>query len=157
MIIENEIEIAKIRKKLDRFFDLDLYSDFLFLTFEESIAKYGSFGFSFHDYKSIRFNKEPTILKEICSFLPENEYYVIPLLKENINFYKIEKNKIPEFLEQNNVINFVIFEIRMTWLLVYDQHRKLFGLGNYIKKKMKQNVNLRFGEAKIEYTHKDKI
>ncbi len=157
MIIEDEIEIAKIRKKLNTFFDLDLYLNFLFLTSEESFSKHGHFGFSFKDYQSISFNIEPDILSEICNFLPENEYYVIPLLKENINFYKFEKSQILRFLEQNNLVDFVIFEKRMTWLLVYDRHRKLFGLGNYIKKKMKQNVNLRFGETKIEYVHTDQI
>ena len=157
MLIENEIKIAKIRKKLNSFFDLDLYLDSLNLISEESISKYGGLGFSFHDYKLIRFNAEPTVLSEICNFLPENDYYVIPLLRNNINFYKIEKSQILKFLEQSNIANFVIFEIRMTWLLVYDHHRKLFGMGNYIKKKMKQNVNLRFGETKIEYLHSDKI
>lgn len=114
-------------------------------------------GFSFQDYKLVRVNVESGILQEICAFLPENEYYVIPLVRENISFYKLERSQIPKFFRENKIINFVIFEKRMTWLLVYDHHRKLFGLGNYIKKKMKQNVNVRFGEAKIEYMHTDKI
>ena len=134
MLVENEIEIAKIIKKLNTFFDLDLYADFLFLTSEEFQSKYGHFGFSFPDHLTIRFNAESTILNEICNFVPENEYYVIPLLKENISFYKFEKNQILEFLEQNSFVDFVIFEKRMTWLLVYDNHRKLFGLGNYINR-----------------------
>ena len=111
MLIKNEIEIARIRKKLNDFFDLDLYSDFLFLTFEEFLSKYGCFGFSFHDYSLIRFYTESGVLTEIANFLPENEYYVISLMKDNINFYKVEKKQMPEFLEQNHFINFVIFEI----------------------------------------------
>lgn len=157
MIIDDEIEIAKIRKKLNKFFDLDLYSDFLFLTTEESFSKHGHYGFSFKNYESVRFNLELNILREICNFIPENEYYVISLVKDNLSFHKIEKNEMLNFLETNNLTDFVIFEKKMTWLLVYDHHRKLFGLGNYIKKKMKQNVNSRFGETKIEYMHTDQI
>jgi hypothetical protein len=126
MVIEDEIEIAKIKKKLNTFFDLDLYSDFLFLTSEESFSKNGHFGFSFKDYQLIRSNAGQDILTEICNLLPESEYYVVSLIKNNINFYKFEKSQILRFLEQNNFVDFVIFEKRMTWLLVYDRHRKLF-------------------------------
>ena len=157
MIIEDNIEIEKIKKKLKTFFDLDLYADFLFLTSEEFLLKYEYFGFSFKDYQLVRFNPEQKVLSEICNFLPESEYFVISLLKNDIAFYKIEKRNILKFLEQNSLDNFIIFEKRMTWLLIYDHHKKLFGLGNYIKKKIKQNTNLRFGEAKIEYLHTDQV
>lgn len=157
MKIENDIEIAKITEKLNTFFDLEKYSDSLFLDSEESIAKYGSFGFSFSNYRCVRFNSDTNATTEICNFIPEAEYYLIQLMKDRKNIFKIEKKQIPNFLEKNNIVDFVIFELRLTWLLVYDHHRKLFGLGNFIKKKIKQNTNLRFGEAKIEYVHTDKI
>lgn len=157
MLIENESEIERIREKINGFFNLDLYLDFLFLTSEEFTSKYNHYGFSFHNYISVRFNNQPNILRELCAFLPGNEYYVASLLKENINFYKLRKDRISEFLEKDKIINFVIFEKEMMWLLIYDHHRKLFGLGNHIKREIKQNINLRFGETKILYVNTDNI
>lgn len=82
---------------------------------------------------------------------------MILLQKSVSNIYKIEKNEIEMFLEQQNALDFVIFEKRMTWLLIFDHHRKLIGLGDYIKKKIKQKVSLSFGKSKIEYFNLDTI
>lgn len=157
MIVENEVEIAKITKKLNTFFDVDKYTDFLFLTTEEFISKYGCYGFSFSNFRSVRFDKDPNLLTEIGNFLPEDEYYLISLFKDAKNIYKIEKGQMSKFLTQNKIVDFVVFEIKMTWLLIYDQNRNLTGLGSHIKKKIKRNVSLCFGESKIMFMNSDEI
>ena len=93
MIIENESEIAKITKKLNTFFDFDRYSDLLFLTFEEFVSKYESYGFGFADFITVRFEAEADALAEICDFLPENEHYFILLKNGTRNYYKVEKSQ----------------------------------------------------------------
>lgn len=153
MLINDEIEIERINKKLKVFFDIDKYSDFLFLTSEKFEPKYGGHGFSFSDFITVRFDAEADSLTEICDLLPENEHYFILLENGTKSFYKVEKSQASQFLAHHDAVNFVIFEKKMTWSLIYDHHRKLTGLGNYIKKKMKKNINQRFGQAKIMFVN----
>src|SRR5215204_2481766 len=108
MLINDEIEIERINKKLKAFFDIEKYSDFLFLTFEEFESKYGHYGFSFVDFIAVRFNAETSVFTEISDLLPENEYYFIPLKKNSKDIHKMEMKYIREFAEQNEIVNFVI-------------------------------------------------
>lgn len=152
MIIDDITKRERILRKLNTFFNLELYTDRLFLDSDIFLEKHGYLGSSFQNFFTVRFEKEPGIIKDICSFLPEADYYVMTLEQGRHEVYCFSRQAMVEFLESKNCQNFIILETALTWLMVYDRHRNLTGLGNYIKKKMKQNVHQRFGNSRLMFS-----
>lgn len=159
MIIQIDSQKEIIVKNLNSFFSLDRYTEFCLLDSEELIEKHGGFGFSFSSFFCVRFSTASDIFKEICEFLPEGDYFIIPISLGVINIFKMEKREIESLISEHNLTDFIIIESKLNWLLVYDRYRKLFGLGGYIKNKMKTHINtqagLQFGKAKLMFWNAD--
>ncbi|MGI4871630.1 MAG: hypothetical protein ACRYFX_10680 [Janthinobacterium lividum] len=150
MLLVDDAEKQQVLKKLNRFFDLDSYRDFTVLSFEDFVSKYGHYGFSFRNFLQVRFENEADILKEFCNFLPQAVHYLIPITDAN-ELFKLPSGDIEVFLNQHKISDFILADLKLTWVVVYDRHRNLTGLGAYIKKKMQRNINLRFGDTKIMF------
>jgi hypothetical protein len=159
MLLTDEIKLSNLRKKINTFFDLERYLDFLFLTFDDFTEKYKGYGWSFRQFYCLRFEQTTTIFSEITQFLPpKDQYYFVVLQSNGIVVYQKRSEAIEVFLEENpENRNFLIIEPKMTWLLVYDKHRKLYGLGGFIKKKMKKNVTFCFGKTPIMFLNTDEL
>jgi hypothetical protein len=158
MQITNPQVIERIEKKINKCFDLDTYFDYCLLSGDAFTTKKGSFGYSFSNFFEIRFEVEAEIIPQIELFLAdEATYYVIPVAFEKAIF-EIESGKMTAFFLENkiNTDDFILFDKKMNWALVKNKYRKLIGIGNFIHKKMKKQVHVRFGNARIMYSISDK-
>ena len=151
MLLSDDAEKKKLLEKLPRFFDLDQYRDFVVLTPEDFMSKHGHYGFPFRNFIEVRFENEPDVLRTICNFLPESVYYLVPVAAAN-EVFKLPGQDMEAFLYQRKISDFIVADLKVTWLVVYTKHRKVIGMGDYIKKKMRQHINTRFGGAKIMFT-----
>ena len=115
------------------------------------MERYGYLGFSFHNNFSIRFEEGENSAKDISNFLPKKQYYIIPIIDDSSDIFLKEKDEIEAFIVEKQILNYVLVEIKFSWILIFDKHRVLSGVGDFIKKKLKQHVNLRFGNARIMY------
>ena len=116
-------------------------------------------GFGFTHFFEVRFEAGVNVTAAVVDFLTwSNDYYLIPVAPERA-IYKFEANKLPELMESEslNQDDYLITDWRYPYVLVKNRHRKLIGVGDFIRKRMKQQVGMQFAGSPIMFTTSDDL
>lgn len=157
MRIVEEGQKEKIWKKLARLLQIDPYFDGVLLSPDAFEKKYGYLGGDFTDFYQIRFEQDVEILQVLTSFLDwEDQYFLLPISPER-EIYSFQPDGLASLIEKEglNTADFLIVGDKYHYVLVKDKHRKLTGMGDFIRKRIKKQLNFRFLDARLMFATHD--
>ena len=159
MRIEDEEKKARIWKKVSKQIQVETYYDEILLTTDAFREKYGYIGGGFTNYFRTRFEADVDVLEVIAKFLTwEDKFYLLPITRA-MEIYQFEPPELIKLIQQENLNSddFIITGDRYHYALIKDKHRNLNGVGDFIRKRVKKQINLRFMDARVMLTTWDDL
>lgn len=151
MKVQNPETLARVKARLNKLLQLDVYYDFILMTYDDFVQKYNSYGFGFINFYEIEFSNYLNITNIIQDFHFRGEdVYLLPIDREK-SVHAIEVKDLNNYLSEQgiNADNFVVLDKDMKWALVKNKQNKLIGIGSFSRKRIKKNWSLRFVDKRI--------
>ncbi len=83
MVVQDFEEQIKVRLKLNKLLQLDVYYDHILMDYEEFMQKYDYYGWGFTNFFEVRFPSDINVIDIIQDFyIWEEEAYLLPIQQE---------------------------------------------------------------------------